>query len=106
MAAPQEPGGGAAFSRRADAERERDPGLSPERRRLTAQMERAQRYRAFQRQLRGRNVLLALGIGAVTAAIYGYTFYSVSQERFLDELEQEAEAARARAWKRQKSAAS
>ncbi|OXB55290.1 hypothetical protein ASZ78_014084 [Callipepla squamata] len=112
MAAPREPGGGAAFSRRADAERDPDPdpdpdpGRSPERRRLTAQVERAQRYRAFQRQLRGRNVLLALGIGAVTAAIYGYTFYSVSQERFLDELEQEAEAARARAWERQKSAAS
>lgn len=27
----------------------------------------------------------------------GYTFYSVSQERFLDELEDEAKAARARA---------
>ncbi|XP_010722958.1 cytochrome c oxidase assembly factor 3 homolog, mitochondrial [Meleagris gallopavo] len=104
MAAPREPVGEAAFARRIDPERE--PGLSPEQRRLMAQVERVQRQRALQRQLRSRNVLLALGIGLVTAGIYGYTFYSVSQEQFLDELEQEAEAARARAWERQKSAAS
>lgn len=36
----------------------------------------------------------------------GYTFYSVSQERFLDDLEQEAEAARARARARAEGAAS
>ncbi|XP_042692583.1 cytochrome c oxidase assembly factor 3 homolog, mitochondrial [Centrocercus urophasianus] len=104
MAEPREPVGEAAFARRIDPERE--PGLSPEQRRFMAQVERAQRQRALQRQLRSRNVLLALGIGVVTAGIYGYTFYSVSQEQFLDELEQEAEAARARAWERQKSAAS
>ena len=50
MAAPREPVGEAAFARRIDPERE--PGLSPE-----------------QRQLRSRNVLLALGIGVVTAGI-------------------------------------
>ncbi|XP_050767929.1 cytochrome c oxidase assembly factor 3 homolog, mitochondrial [Gymnogyps californianus] len=104
MAAPREPGGEAAFARRIDPARE--PGLSPEQRLLMAQVERAQRQRALQRRLRGRNVLLALGIGAVTFGIYGYTFYSVSQERFLDELEQEAEAARARAQARAESAAS
>jgi len=43
---------------------------------------------------------------SLTPSSDGYTFYSVSQEQFLDELEQEAEAARARAWERQKSAAS
>lgn len=43
---------------------------------------------------------------SLTPSADGYTFYSVSQEQFLDELEQEAEAARARAWERQKSAAS
>ncbi|NXC28331.1 COA3 factor, partial [Campylorhamphus procurvoides] len=90
---PEEPGE-AAFARRIDPARE--PGLSPEQRRHMAEVERAQRHRALQRRLRGRNTLLALGIGAVTLGIYGYTFYSVSQERFLDELEQEAEAARAR----------
>ncbi|XP_063210345.1 cytochrome c oxidase assembly factor 3 homolog, mitochondrial [Chroicocephalus ridibundus] len=103
MAAPGESGGEAAFARRIDPERE--PGLSPEQRQLMAQVERAQRHRALQRRLRGRNTLLALGIGAVAVGIYGYTFYSVSQERFLDELEQEAEAARARARARAESAA-
>ncbi|NWS78200.1 COA3 factor, partial [Crotophaga sulcirostris] len=92
---PGEPGEEAAFARRIDPERE--PGLSPEQRRLMAQVELAQRRRALQRRLRSRNMLLAIGVGAVTLGIYGYTFYSVSQERFLDELEQEAEAARARA---------
>ncbi|XP_016161298.1 PREDICTED: cytochrome c oxidase assembly factor 3 homolog, mitochondrial, partial [Ficedula albicollis] len=82
---PREPGE-AAFARRIDPSRE--PGLSPEQRRLIAQVEYAQRQRVLQRRLRSRNVLLALGIGAVTFGIYGYTFYSVSQERFLDELEQ------------------
>ncbi|NWQ61550.1 COA3 factor, partial [Neopipo cinnamomea] len=91
---PEGPGA-AAFAKRIDPARE--PGLSPEQRRLMAQVEYAQRQRVLQRRLRGRNTLLALGIGAVTLGVYGYTFYSVSQERFLDELEQEAEAARARA---------
>lgn len=132
MAAPREPGGEAAFAQRIDPARE--PGLSPEQRLLMARVERAQRQRALQRRLRGRNVLLALGIGAValgicilrgagpgrggraaagprplfslTAPADGYTFYSVSQERFLDELEQEAEAARARARARAEGAAS
>uniref|UniRef100_A0A672ULM2 Cytochrome c oxidase assembly factor 3 n=1 Tax=Strigops habroptila TaxID=2489341 RepID=A0A672ULM2_STRHB len=96
---PLEPGREAAFARRIDPRRE--PGLSPEQRLHMARVERA-----LQRRLRGRNVLLALGIGAVTLGIYGYTFYSVSQERFLDELEQEAEAARARARARAESAGS
>ncbi|XP_049716775.1 cytochrome c oxidase assembly factor 3 homolog, mitochondrial [Elephas maximus indicus] len=48
-------------------------------------------------QRRTRNIVTGLGIGALVLAIYGYTFYSVSQERFLDELEDEAKAARARA---------
>ncbi|KAJ7417339.1 cytochrome c oxidase assembly factor 3 like protein [Pitangus sulphuratus] len=94
MAAPEGPGAAAAaasaeFARRIDPARE--PGLSPEQRRLMAQVEHAQRQRALQRRLRGRNTLLALGIGA---------------ERFLDELEQEAEAARARARARAEGAAS
>ncbi|KAM6295572.1 cytochrome c oxidase assembly factor 3 homolog, mitochondrial [Aegotheles albertisi] len=104
MAAPKEPGGEAAFAQRIDPARE--PGLSPQQRRLMAQVELAQRQRALQRRLRGRNALLALGIGALTFGIYGYTFYSVSQERFLDELEQEADAARARAQARAEAAAS
>uniref|UniRef100_A0A2K6R2J6 Cytochrome c oxidase assembly factor 3 n=1 Tax=Rhinopithecus roxellana TaxID=61622 RepID=A0A2K6R2J6_RHIRO len=46
---------------------------------------------------RTRNIVTGLGIGALVLALYGYTFYSISQEHFLDELEDEAKAARARA---------
>ncbi|XP_006883477.1 PREDICTED: cytochrome c oxidase assembly protein 3 homolog, mitochondrial-like [Elephantulus edwardii] len=47
-------------------------------------------------QRRTWNIGTGLGIRALVLAIYGYTFYSESQERFLDELEDEAKAARAR----------
>ncbi|KYO46453.1 cytochrome c oxidase assembly factor 3-like protein, mitochondrial [Alligator mississippiensis] len=77
----------------------RDPDLSVEQRRIIQSLEYAQQQRAMQRRLRGRNALLALGIGSITLGIYAYTFYSVSQERFLDDLEEEAVAARARAAK-------
>ncbi|XP_019361210.1 PREDICTED: cytochrome c oxidase assembly factor 3 homolog, mitochondrial isoform X1 [Gavialis gangeticus] len=77
----------------------RDPGLSAEQRRLVQNVEHAHQQRVMQRRLRGRNVLLALGIGSITLGIYAYTFYSVSQERVLDDLEEEAAAARARAAK-------
>ncbi|KAM7137682.1 cytochrome c oxidase assembly factor 3 homolog, mitochondrial [Macrochelys suwanniensis] len=87
MAAPREPGG--------DSKR-MEPARSAEQRRV---MQRAEEARGLQRRLRGRNVLTGLGIGAVVLGIYGYTFYKISQERFLDELEQEVEAARAQAAK-------
>ncbi|CAM4688572.1 unnamed protein product [Lepidochelys olivacea] len=86
MAAPREPGGGA---QRTEPE--------PEPRRVVQRAEGALRQRALQRRLRGRNLLTGLGIGAVV--LDGYTFYKISQERFLDELEQEVEAARAQAAK-------
>ncbi|XP_056626714.1 cytochrome c oxidase assembly factor 3 homolog, mitochondrial [Triplophysa dalaica] len=41
-------------------------------------------------KLRGRNVATGLAIGAVVLGIYGYTFYSVSQEKVMDEIDQEA----------------
>ncbi|KAG6929852.1 cytochrome c oxidase assembly factor 3 [Chelydra serpentina] len=91
MAAPREPGG--------DAKRI-DPAREPEQRRVMQRAEEALRQRGLQRRrLRGRNVLTGLGIGAVVLGIYGYTFYKISQERFLDELEQEVEVARAQAAK-------
>ncbi|XP_050790639.1 cytochrome c oxidase assembly factor 3 homolog, mitochondrial [Gopherus flavomarginatus] len=94
MAAPREPGrdSEAAFAKRIDPARE--PELSAEQRRVTQRAEEALR-----RRLRGRNLLTGLGIGAVVLGIYGFTFYKISQERFLDELEQEVEAARAQAAK-------
>ncbi|KAF7236560.1 hypothetical protein EYD10_16731 [Varanus komodoensis] len=54
---------------------------------------------AARRSLKIRNAFTALGIGAIVLGIYGYTFYSVSQERFLDELELETKVVRAQAAK-------
>ncbi|KAJ8284479.1 hypothetical protein COCON_G00033290 [Conger conger] len=47
-------------------------------------------------KLRGRNVVTGLAIGALVMGIYGYTFYSVSQEKIMDELDEEAKLARTR----------
>lgn len=44
--------------------------------------------------MRTRNVVTGLAIGALVLGIYGYTFYSVSQERVMDELDEEAKRAR------------
>ncbi|XP_037690414.1 cytochrome c oxidase assembly factor 3 homolog, mitochondrial-like [Choloepus didactylus] len=44
-------------------------------------------------QRRTQNLVTNLGIRALVLAIYGYTFYSVSQERFLEELKDEAKGA-------------
>ncbi|XP_061913276.1 cytochrome c oxidase assembly factor 3 homolog, mitochondrial [Entelurus aequoreus] len=46
-------------------------------------------------KLKARNVLTGVAIGALVVGIYGYTFYSVSQERVMDDLDQEAKRARA-----------
>ncbi|MED6245611.1 hypothetical protein ATANTOWER_005559 [Ataeniobius toweri] len=45
-------------------------------------------------KLRTRNVVTGLAIGALVLGIYGYTFYSVSQERIMDEIDEEAKRAR------------
>uniref|UniRef100_A0A1A8GY33 Cytochrome c oxidase assembly factor 3 n=1 Tax=Nothobranchius korthausae TaxID=1143690 RepID=A0A1A8GY33_9TELE len=45
-------------------------------------------------KLRTRNVVTGLGIAALVLGIYGYTFYSVSQERIMDEIDEEAKRSR------------
>ncbi|KAK2820644.1 hypothetical protein Q5P01_023603 [Channa striata] len=47
-------------------------------------------------KLRARNIVTGLAIGALVVGIYGYTFYSVSQERIMDEIDNEAKQARVR----------
>ncbi|KAM4817984.1 cytochrome c oxidase assembly factor 3 homolog, mitochondrial-like [Thomomys bottae] len=80
-----------------DAKNEKAPfaqRIDPTREKLTP----AQLHFMRQVQLaQWQNIVTGLGIGALVLPIYGYTFYSVSQEHFLDELEDEAKAARARA---------
>lgn len=46
-------------------------------------------------KLRSKNLITGLAIGGIVLGIYGYTFFSVSQEKFLDELEDEAKVVRA-----------
>ncbi|XP_012512171.1 PREDICTED: cytochrome c oxidase assembly factor 3 homolog, mitochondrial [Propithecus coquereli] len=85
--------GKAPVAQRIDPSREK---LTPAQLQFMRQVQLAQWQKTLP-QRRTRNIVTGLGIGALVLAIYGYTFYSVSQERFLDELEDEAKAARARA---------
>ncbi|XP_007955933.1 cytochrome c oxidase assembly factor 3 homolog, mitochondrial [Orycteropus afer afer] len=81
------------MAQRIDPTREK---LTPAQLQFMRQVQLAQWQKTLP-QRRTRNIVTGLSIGALVLAIYGYTFYSVSQERFLDELEDEAKAARARA---------
>ncbi|XP_056285833.1 cytochrome c oxidase assembly factor 3 homolog, mitochondrial [Pseudoliparis swirei] len=45
-------------------------------------------------KLRTRNVVTGIAIGALVMGIYAYTFYSVSQERVMDEMDEEAKRTR------------
>ncbi|KAM3859470.1 cytochrome c oxidase assembly factor 3 homolog, mitochondrial [Diretmus argenteus] len=55
-----------------------------------------QQWKKNTQKLSRRNVITGLAVGAVVLGIYGYTFYSVSQERTMDELDEEARLARMR----------
>ncbi|KAM6951755.1 cytochrome c oxidase assembly factor 3 homolog, mitochondrial [Aplochiton taeniatus] len=82
----------AAFAKRIDPMSE---DLSVEQKHFIRQVELAQ-WKKKTQQLRGRNVATGLAIGAIVMGIYGYTFYSVSQEKIMDELDEEAKVARMR----------
>ncbi|KAG7492313.1 hypothetical protein MATL_G00013670 [Megalops atlanticus] len=83
----------AAFAKRIDPTKE---PLSEQQIQFIRRVELEQWKRKTQK-LRGRNVATGLAIGALVMGIYGYTFYSVSQEKIMDELDEEAKAARTRA---------
>ncbi|XP_061562043.1 cytochrome c oxidase assembly factor 3 homolog, mitochondrial [Phycodurus eques] len=68
--------------------------LSPEQLHFIRQVELEQ-WKKKTQKLRTRNVLTGFAIGALVVGIYGYTFYSVSQERIMDEMDEEAKRARA-----------
>ncbi|XP_051530992.1 cytochrome c oxidase assembly factor 3 homolog, mitochondrial [Myxocyprinus asiaticus] len=83
----------AQFAKRIDPTKE---ALSKEQLQFIRQVELAQ-WKKKTEKLRGRNVATGLAIGAVVLGIYGYTFYSVSQEKVMDEIDEEARAAKIRA---------
>lgn len=68
-------------------------GLSKAQMHYIRQVELEQ-WRKNTQKLRTRNVVTGLAIGALVMGIYGYTFYSVSQEKIMDELDEEAKRAR------------
>ncbi|XP_016102076.1 cytochrome c oxidase assembly factor 3 homolog, mitochondrial [Sinocyclocheilus grahami] len=88
-----EPRPEAQFAKRIDPAKEI---LTREQLQFIRQVELAQ-WKKNAVKLRGRNVATGLAIGAVVLGIYGYTFYSVSQERVMDEIDEEARAAKLQA---------
>ncbi|CAJ0940872.1 unnamed protein product [Ranitomeya imitator] len=81
-------------------QQQQQQALTPEQMALLRRREMAQW--ANSGKLRMRNVITGLAIGGVvlgicflTGSTDGYTFFSVSQEKFLDELEDEAKVVRA-----------
>ncbi|XP_048026967.1 cytochrome c oxidase assembly factor 3 homolog, mitochondrial [Megalobrama amblycephala] len=78
----------AQFAKRIDPTKE---DLTKEQLQFIRQVELAQ-WKKNTAKLRGRNVATGLAIGAVVLGIYGYTFYSVSQEKIMDEIDEEAKA--------------
>ncbi|AWP18040.1 putative cytochrome c oxidase assembly factor 3 -like mitochondrial [Scophthalmus maximus] len=85
---PKEPG--APYAARIDPRKE---GLSPHQMHFIKQVELEQMKKKT-KLLRGRNAATGLAIGALVLGIYGYTFYSVSQEHIVDEMDEEAKRAR------------
>jgi len=84
----------ARFAKRiVDTSSSNQDGLTAEQVRFIRHVEMEQ-WKKRSQALKGRNVLTGLAIGAITVGIYGYTFYSVSQERIMDELDEEAKLAR------------
>ncbi|XP_041671826.1 cytochrome c oxidase assembly factor 3 homolog, mitochondrial [Cheilinus undulatus] len=80
----------APFAARIDPTKE---GLSKEQLHFIRQVELQQWQRRTQK-LRTRNVVTGFAIGALVLGIYGYTFFSVSQERIMDEMDEEAKLRR------------
>ncbi|XP_032357895.1 cytochrome c oxidase assembly factor 3 homolog, mitochondrial [Etheostoma spectabile] len=85
---PKEPG--ARVATRIDPIKE---GLSREQMQFIRHVELEQ-WKKKTQKLRTRNVVTGLAIGAIVMGIYGYTFYSVSQEKIMDEIDEEAKRAR------------
>lgn len=82
----------AQFARRIDPAKE---PLSPEQIQFIRKVE-LEHWRRNTSKLRTRNVFTGLAIGALVMGIYGYTFFSVSQEKIMDEIDEEAKLARTR----------
>ncbi|XP_012727169.2 cytochrome c oxidase assembly factor 3 homolog, mitochondrial [Fundulus heteroclitus] len=90
MADQKPPKSDAPFATRIDPTKD---SLSREQMHFIRQVELEQ-WKKKSSKLRARNVVTGVAIGALVLGIYGYTFYSVSQERIMDEIDEEAKRAR------------
>ncbi|XP_047464081.1 cytochrome c oxidase assembly factor 3 homolog, mitochondrial [Mugil cephalus] len=90
MADKTPPESEARYATRVDPAKEQ---LSQEQLHFIRQVE-LQQWKKKTTKLRTRNVVTGLAIGALVVGIYGYTFFSVSQERIMDEIDEEAKRAR------------
>uniref|UniRef100_A0A3Q2PWW9 Cytochrome c oxidase assembly factor 3 n=1 Tax=Fundulus heteroclitus TaxID=8078 RepID=A0A3Q2PWW9_FUNHE len=90
MADQKPPKSDAPFATRIDPTKD---SLSRDQMHFIRQVELEQ-WKKKSSKLRARNVVTGVAIGALVLGIYGYTFYSVSQERIMDEIDEEAKRAR------------
>ncbi|XP_017290285.3 cytochrome c oxidase assembly factor 3 homolog, mitochondrial [Kryptolebias marmoratus] len=90
MADKKPPKSDAPFASRIDPNKE---SLSREQMHFVRQVE-LQQWKKKSSKLWSRNAVTGLAIGALVLGIYGYTFYSVSQERIMDEIDEEAKRLR------------
>uniref|UniRef100_A0A8D0GJK6 Cytochrome c oxidase assembly factor 3 n=1 Tax=Sphenodon punctatus TaxID=8508 RepID=A0A8D0GJK6_SPHPU len=97
MAAPQQPGGERAGVSR--GQRIAEPAQKSPVQQFWEMRRKESAEFVQSRALRSRNIITGLLVGGVALGIYGYTFFCISQEGFLDELEQEAKVVRAQAAK-------
>ncbi|XP_037547139.1 cytochrome c oxidase assembly factor 3 homolog, mitochondrial [Nematolebias whitei] len=86
MADKKLPESDAPFASRIDPTKD---NLSREQMHFIRQVELEQ-WKKKSSKLRTRNIVTGLAIGAVVLGVYGYTMFSVSQERIMDEIDEEA----------------
>ncbi|XP_050955217.1 cytochrome c oxidase assembly factor 3 homolog, mitochondrial [Labeo rohita] len=64
--------------------------LTPAQKQLLKRQQDLEYFKRHSKQLRSRNLITGLTIGAFVVGIFSYTILSVRQERMMDEIDNEA----------------
>ncbi|KAI7803803.1 cytochrome c oxidase assembly factor 3 homolog, mitochondrial [Triplophysa rosa] len=64
--------------------------LTPAQKQLVKRQLELERWKKHSKQLRSRNVVTGLAIGAFVVGLFSYTIISVKQEKIMDEIDGEA----------------
>uniref|UniRef100_A0A672SI73 Cytochrome c oxidase assembly factor 3 n=2 Tax=Sinocyclocheilus grahami TaxID=75366 RepID=A0A672SI73_SINGR len=64
--------------------------LTPAQTRLLKRQQELEHWKRHSKQLRSRNLITGLTIGAFVLGLFSYTILSVRQERIMDEIDDEA----------------